>query len=239
MDTFLSAEFNEKATFLLQGYAGTGKTSIISALVKALPKLNFRSLMLAPTGRAAKVMMAYAGKSGYTIHKIIYKPKGEMGSIGMGFDLLKNYYKQTIFIVDEASMLTDEGGMGGSLLMDLIGFVFQEASNRLILIGDTAQLPPVGSKNSPALDKDYLIRHYKLNVLAAELTEVMRQELDSGILYNATKLRNEVLKEKPVISFLSKKFKDFFKMQGDKLEEGLRYAYDKFGVENTIIITRS
>ena len=239
MDLFLNPGFNQKATFLLRGYAGTGKTSVISALVKSLPKLNFRSLMLAPTGRAAKVMMAYAGKGGYTIHKIIYRPKGEIGSIGSGFDLLKNYYKDTIFIVDEASMLADDGGAGGNLLMDLISFVFQEGSNRLVLIGDTAQLPPVGSKNSPALEKNYLVSHYQLDVLEAELTEVMRQELDSGILYNATRLRNEVVKEKPVISFLSKKFRDFYKMNGEKLEEGLRYAYDKFGVENTIIITRS
>jgi exodeoxyribonuclease-5 len=239
MDLFLSVGFNQKATFLLRGYAGTGKTSIISALVNALPKLNFRSLMLAPTGRAAKVMMAYAGKGGFTIHKIIYKPKGEIGSIGAGFDLVKNYYKNTIFIVDEASMLADDGGMGGNLLMDLIRFVFQEESNRLILIGDNAQLPPVGSPNSPALDRNYLVRNYQLDVLEAELTEVMRQETDSGILYNATRLRNELLKEKPIISFLSKRFRDFFKMTGERLEEGLRYAYDKFGVENTIVITRS
>lgn len=239
MDLFLSKGFNQKATFLLRGYAGTGKTSLISALVKSLPALNFRSLMLAPTGRAAKVMMAYAGRGGFTIHKIIYKPKGELGSLGSGFDLVKNYYKNTIFIVDEASMLADDGGMGGNLLTDLIGYVFQEESNRLIMIGDRAQLPPVGSQNSPALDRNYLVRHFRLDVLEAELTEVMRQELDSGILFNATRLRNEVLKEKPVISFVSKRFTDFYKMTGEKLEEGLRYAYGKFGIENTIVVTRS
>src|SRR5690606_18527923 len=128
---------DQKPTFLLKGYAGTGKTSVISALVKTLPMLNYRSLMLAHTGWAAKVMMAYAGRSGYTIHKIIYKPKGDMPSVGMVFDLVKNYYKNTIFIVDEASMLADDGGMGGNLLMDLIRFVFQHDSNRLVLIGDT------------------------------------------------------------------------------------------------------
>ncbi|HLT07687.1 MAG TPA: AAA family ATPase [Cyclobacteriaceae bacterium] len=239
MDLFLSPHFDQKPTFLLKGYAGTGKTSVISALVKTLPMLNYRSLMLAPTGRAAKVMMAYAGRSGYTIHKIIYKPKGDMPSVGMVFDLVKNYYKNTIFIVDEASMLADDGGMGGNLLMDLIRFVFQHDSNRLVLIGDTAQLPPVGSPNSPALQIDYLIRHYKLDVLEAELTEVMRQQLDSGILYNATRLRNEVIKEQPAISFVSNRFKDFFRMTSERLEDGLRYAYDKFGRENTIIITRS
>lgn len=239
MDAFLAAEFNQKSTFLLKGYAGTGKTSVISALVKILPQLHYRSLLLAPTGRAAKVMMAYTGKGGYTIHKIIYKPKGDITSVGLGFDLVKNYYKQTIFIVDEASMLADDGGMGGNILMDLIRYVFEDDSNRLVLVGDTAQLPPVGSNNSPALDKNYLVHHYKLDVLEAELTEVMRQQLDSGILYNATRLRKEVVKEKPIISFISKKFNDFYKMTGEKLEEGLRYAYEKFGIENTIIITRS
>src|SRR5690606_23470107 len=102
-------------TFLLKGYAGTGKTSVISALVKSLHLFDFRSLMMAPTGRAAKVMTAYTGRSGYTIHKIIYKPKGEIGSTSLGFELLKNYYKQTIFVIDEASMLSDDGGMSGNL----------------------------------------------------------------------------------------------------------------------------
>lgn len=239
MDEFLSQDFSKKATFLLRGYAGTGKTSVISALVRTLPRLGFKSLMLAPTGRAAKVMMAYAGKGGFTIHKMIYKPKGELGSVGLVFDLVKNYHKDTIFIVDEASMLADDGGRGGNLLSDLVRFVFQEESNRLVLIGDTAQLPPVGSSRSPALDKDYLMRYFRLHVLEAELTEVMRQELDSGILFNATRLRNEVLKEKPAVTFFTKRFKDFYKMSSERLEEGLRYAYDKFGIENTIIITRS
>jgi len=238
MDEFLGEGMGEKPTFVLRGYAGTGKTSVISALVQALPMLNYRSLMLAPTGRAAKVMSAYSGRNGYTIHKIIYTPQGEEGSFS-GFSPQKNYYQQTIFIVDEASMLSDEGGMGQSLLLDLILYVFQHPSNRLMLIGDGAQLPPVGNLNSPALDKNYLVRHYGLSVLETELTEVMRQQLDSGILYNATKLRQEVVKEHPQISFQVKPFKDFFKMTGERLEDGLRYAYQKFGVENTIIITRS
>jgi len=238
MNQFLSDEVGEKPTFILRGYAGTGKTSVISALVQALPGLKFRSLMLAPTGRAAKVMSSYAGKAGFTIHKIIYRPKGEIGS-SSGFDLQKNYYQNTIFIIDEASMLSDDGGAGGNILLDLVRFVFQHDTNRLMLIGDTAQLPPVGSVSSPALDRDYLSRHYGLQVFQAELTEVMRQQLNSGILFNATKLREEVVKEKPVISFQVKPFKDFFRMTGERLEEGLRYAYDKYGTENTIIITRS
>ncbi|GAB3660949.1 ATP-binding domain-containing protein [Echinicola sediminis] len=239
MDTFFDPEFDRKPTFILRGYAGTGKTSVIAAVVRSLPALNFKSLLLAPTGRAAKVMSAYSGRMGFTIHKIIYRPKNDEGGMGSGFDLQRNYYKNTVFIVDEASMLSDDALGGSNLLRDLILYVFQHPSNRLILIGDTAQLPPVGSKNSPALDGGYLSHHYGLDVLEAELTEVMRQQLDSGILYNATRLRSEVVKEQPVISFSAKGFPDFYKMTGERLEEGLRYAYDKFGVENTIIITRS
>ncbi|MFD2033937.1 ATP-dependent RecD-like DNA helicase [Belliella marina] len=237
MDGFLNQENREGLTFILRGYAGTGKTSVISALVKSLPRLNMKSLLLAPTGRAAKVMSNYSGKSGFTIHKIIYRPKGNSPELSMGFDLMKNYYKNTVFIVDEASMLADDGA--GSLLRDLVRYVFQESTNRLLLVGDTAQLPPVGSTQSPALDKSYMIRNFRLAVEDTELREVMRQQLNSGILYNATLLRGEVLKEKPVIGFSTKGFKDFFKMTGERLEDGLRYAYGKYDVENTIIITRS
>ncbi len=237
MDDFFLVENQENTVFVLKGYAGTGKTSLISALVKVLPRMQMKSLLLAPTGRAAKVMGNYSGKSGFTIHKIIYRPKEAVPESGLGFELMKNYYKNTLFIVDEASMLADDGA--GSLLRDLIHFVYQESSNRLIMVGDTAQLPPVGSQQSPALDKDYLIRNFRLKADGIELTEVMRQQLDSGILYNATLLRQEVLKEKPIIGFYTKGFKDFFKMTGERLEDGLRYAYDKYGIENTIIITRS
>ncbi|MDN3669899.1 AAA family ATPase [Echinicola jeungdonensis] len=239
MDRFLDPGFDHKPTFILRGYAGTGKTSVISALVRSLPKLRYKAMMLAPTGRAAKVMTAYTGRLGFTIHKIIYRPKGDKGGLVTGFDPQKNYYQNTIFVVDEASMLADDAMGGQNLLVDLINFVFQHPSNRLMLIGDTAQLPPVGTLNSPGLDKNYLIHHYRLEVVEAELTEVMRQQLDSGILFNATRLRQEVNKEKPVISFRTKGFNDFFKMTSERLEEGLRYAYDKYGVENTIVITRS
>ncbi len=239
MDQFLDADFNHKPTYILRGYAGTGKTSVISALVRSLPKLHYKAMMVAPTGRAAKVMTAYTGRLAFTIHKIIYRPKGDKGSPITGFEPQKNYYQNTIFVVDEASMLADDTVGGQNLLVDLIQFVFQHPSNRLMLIGDTAQLPPVGSLKSPGLDKNYLIHHYRLEVLEAELTEVMRQQLDSGILFNATRLRQEVNKEKPVISFQSKSFKDFFRMTSERLEEGLRYAYDKYGVENTIVITKS
>ncbi|MBN7815857.1 ATP-dependent DNA helicase [Algoriphagus pacificus] len=239
MDNFLLMESESKPTFVLRGYAGTGKTSVISALVKTLPRLNMRSLLLAPTGRAAKVMGNYSKRAAYTIHKIIYKPKGEDGSLGMGFILQKNYYKDTVFIVDESSMLADDGGMSGTLLGDLVRFTFQGSGNRLILVGDTAQLPPVGSDYSPALESGYLLRHFRLKASQIELTEVMRQRLESGILFNATNLRDQLKKEPPVIQITTNTFKDTFKMTGERLEDGLRYAYDKFGTENTTIVTRS
>ncbi len=239
MDDFLSMDAASKPTFVLRGYAGTGKTSVISALVKSLPRLNMKALLLAPTGRAAKVMGNYSKRAAFTIHKIIYKPKGDDGSLGMGFILQKNYYKDTVFIVDESSMLADDGGMSGNLLGDLIRFTFQGSGNRLILVGDTAQLPPVGSEYSPALESSYLQRYFRLDAAQIELTEVMRQKLESGILYNATNLRDQLKAELPKIQITTNLFKDTFKMTGERLEDGLRYAYDKFGTENTTIVTRS
>lgn len=239
MDAFLASESQERSAFILRGYAGTGKTSVLSALVKALNQLNFRSLMLAPTGRAAKVMSGYANRTGFTIHKIIYRPREGNEAGSQGFDLQKNYYQKTVFIVDEASMLADESSSGSRILKDLITYVYEHPTNRLLLIGDSAQLPPVGSERSPGLDKNYLSSTYGLTVEEVEFTEVMRQQLDSGILFNATRLREELTKKSPLIGFYTKRFRDFFKMNGDRLEDGLRYAYDKFGVDNTIIITRS
>lgn len=239
MDEFLKSEASEKPTFVLRGYAGTGKTSLISALVKVLPRMNMRSLLLAPTGRAAKVMSNYSGRGAYTVHKIIYKPKGDPGSLGGGFILQKNYYKDTLFIVDESSMLSDDGGMSGNLLWDLIQFVFSGSDNRLLLVGDTAQLPPVGSEYSPALDSGYLLRHFRLQAGQTELTEVMRQRLESGILFNATHLRQELAGDQFQIQIYTAGFRDIFKMTSERLEDGLRYAYDKFGTENTTIVTRS
>ncbi len=239
MDKFLLLDSEQKPTFVLRGYAGTGKTTVISSLVKSLPKINMRSLLLAPTGRAAKVMSNYSDRAAYTIHKIIYKPKSDDGSLGGGFILQKNYYKETVFIVDESSMLADDGGMSGNLLGDLISFVFHGSGNRLLLVGDTAQLPPVGSEFSPALESGYLLRHFRLDADQIELTEVMRQKLESGILYNATNLREQLKAEVPQVRINTSMFGDIFKMTGEKLEDGLRYAYGKFGTENTTIVTRS
>ncbi|KAI9549551.1 helicase RecD/TraA [Daphnia sinensis] len=230
MDKFLVLDSELKPTFVLRGYAGTGKTTVISAVVKSLSAFNMKPLLLAPTGRAAKVMSNYSNKAAYTIHKIIYRPKSDDGTLGGGFVLQKNYFKNTVFIVDESSMLADDGGMSGNLLGDLISFVFNGTDNRLILVGDTAQLPPVGSEFSPALESGYLLRHFRLEADQIELTEVMAPE---------NRIREQLKQEAPQIKINTSIFRDIFKMTGEKLEDGLRYAYDKFWTENTTIVTRS
>ena len=226
--------------FLLKGYAGTGKTTIISTLIKVIKNYGYKSVLLAPTGRAAKVMSSYADKIALTIHKKIYKQTSDAYSGSLTFQRQKNYHDNTLFIVDEASMITDEAEFGNrSLLADLIDFVFENPGNKLMLVGDVAQLPPVGQELSPALDRDYLEKKFYMSVFQEELKEVMRQDEQSGILFNATELRNQLAEKEPAIKITTKAFRDMFRMTGEKLEEGLRYAYDKFGQENTIILTRS
>lgn len=225
---------------LLKGFAGTGKTSVISALVKILPFFNYKSMLLAPTGRAAKVMSLYAQKSAFTIHKVIYSQVAAPGSEILKFKRQKNYSKKTIFVIDEASMLTDEADFGRTgLLTDLFRYVFEDPSNQLILVGDSAQLPPVGKTDSPALLKEYLSSTYRKEVIGIELKEVVRQESQSGILDNATYLRSLLDKKQLNIRFNTGPYKDIYRMTSEKLEDGLRYAYDKYGIENTTIICRS
>ncbi|TDE17445.1 ATP-dependent DNA helicase [Dyadobacter psychrotolerans] len=226
--------------FLLKGYAGTGKTTIISTLIKVIKNYGYKSVLLAPTGRAAKVMSNYSDKIALTIHKKIYKQTSDAYSGSLSFQRQKNYHDNTLFIVDEASMITDEAEFGNrSLLADLIDFVFENPGNKLMLVGDVAQLPPVGQELSPALDREYLEKKFYMSVFQEELKEVMRQDEQSGILFNATELRNQLAEKEPAIKITTKAFRDMFRMTGEKLEEGLRYAYDKFGQENTIILTRS
>ncbi len=239
MDSFL-LENKPKQVLLIKGYAGTGKTSVIGALVKMLPGLKMKYVLLAPTGRAAKVITAYSGKMALTIHKKIYKSNVNGDTGKAEFKRQKNYTKDTIFIVDEASMLSDDSSFGSSgLLSDLMSYVFAENGNRLVLIGDNAQLPPVGQTESPALDLGLLTQRYGCSVDAIELTEVMRQESDSGILDNATSLRQALVKNEFKVGFETAKYPDIYKMTGEKLEEGLRYAYDKYGEHNTTVILRS
>ena len=231
--------------FLLRGYAGTGKTTVISTIIKVLPKFGLKSVLLAPTGRAAKVMGNYSNKKALTIHKKIYRQVANQFTGNLEFQRQNNYATDTVFIIDEASMISDDADFGTSgLLTDLMEFVFTNPEqdyngNKIIFVGDTAQLPPVGKLDSPALQKKYLEGQFHIGVLEQELTEVMRQDALSGILFNATNLRDLLKSESNKISFTTKGFRDFFKMTGEKLEDGLNYAYRKFDRENTIILTRS
>lgn len=236
--------------FLLKGYAGTGKTTSVAALVKSLPQFKLRVVLLAPTGRAAKVISSYTHTRALTIHKKIYRKKSAVAT-EMAFQLAPNLAENTLFIVDEASMIADEWNpqSGSSFLKDLIEFVYQvspigkEKNCALLFVGDLAQLPPVGSLDSPALNEKYLTDNFGLNVTAVELREVVRQEKKSGILANATQLRKLIhtYKEgqKILPKFTTKGYKDIFSMTGIKLVEGLEYAYSKFGIENSLVVCRS
>ncbi|MBU2916235.1 AAA family ATPase [Reichenbachiella agariperforans] len=238
-DQFIASR-EEKPTFVLQGYAGTGKTTTVGALVKTLPLFNYKFVLLAPTGRAAKVISQYSKRTAFTIHKRIYKTKTDKEDLGPVFSKTKNYQSNTVFIVDEASMISAESDyQSGSLLSDLIDYVFETQNNKLILIGDTAQLPPVHQSKSLALDTSYLSEVFNLNVYGSTLTEITRQAADSGILVNATSLRNALGTKSQTLSLQTKSHTDIYRMTSEKLEDGLRYAHDKYGIENTLVICRS
>lgn len=230
---------NDRKVFLLCGYAGTGKTSLISALVRTMEQLERKTVLLAPTGRAAKVFSHHSGKSAHTIHKCIYRQKSIMDS--STFTLAENRMQNTLFIVDEASMISNDAMSGtGGLLDDLIEFVYSGPGCSMLLLGDTAQLPPVGEYLSPALTESYL-RSMFLDVTATQLTQVMRQLSESGILYNATMLRQRIDEEDtydpPQITL--KGFDDICSVHGEELIEAIESCYDKAGVDDTIILCRS
>jgi exodeoxyribonuclease-5 len=231
---------DERAVFILKGYAGTGKTNLISAITKGLPEIKWRSVLLAPTGRAAKVLSAYSQKHAFTIHKKIFRKQlGANGSIH--FSLAENLHRNTLFIVDEASMIgADSGGdqLFNSLLENLFEYVYSGDNCKLIFVGDTAQLPPVGSDESPALNQKYLKAAFHLNIDLFELTEVARQRLESGILFNATSLRRDL--DLSEVEFPRLKCgEDVINLNGEELEETLNSCVSRFGEDNTIIITRS
>lgn len=228
---------NDRKVFLLCGYAGTGKTTLISALVRTMEQLERKTILLAPTGRAAKVFSSYSGKSAHTIHKCIYRQKSIMDNTT--FTLSENRAQNTLFIVDEASMISNDGSSGG-LLDDLIEFVYSGRGCSMLLLGDSAQLPPVGELESPALTVGYLHSMF-LDVTAVELKQVMRQLNDSGILYNATMLRQRIEEEEtydpPQITL--KGFSDICNVQGEELIEAIETSYNKAGMDETIILCRS
>ncbi|RVU02775.1 DUF2075 domain-containing protein [Mucilaginibacter limnophilus] len=237
---FLTAEDGDEC-FILKGYAGTGKTTVLSALVKALREYNFKSVLLAPTGRAAKVITSYSGRKAFTIHKRIYRKKSAL-NVDESFSIADNIASNTLFIVDEASMISDEisGNNRETLLHDLVNYVYNTKNCKLMLVGDTAQLPPVGSAESPALDVKLMKAQFGLTVFTYELTDVLRQQKDSGILYNVTNVRDMIRSENlQMPRIVTKGYKDVFRMGSDKLEEGLNYAYSKYGHESTLIICRS
>lgn len=236
---------NEEQIFVLKGFAGTGKTTVISTIVNSLNDINMKAVLLAPTGRAAKVIANYSNKPAFTIHKRIYFPKKGKGG-GVSFTTQANKFKNTIFIVDEASMISDVAAdsklyENGSLLDDLIFYIYNGQNCKMILLGDTAQLPPVQMEVSPALDTDSLALHYDKTVLSIELDEVMRQEEKSGILYNATQLR-ELLKETFLtdIQFKVKGFKDIVRLtDGYDIQDAIQSAYSNYSIEDTCFIVRS
>ena len=243
MADFLFSRKTEEL-FLLKGYAGTGKTSLIGALVKTLDQLEQKCILLAPTGRAAKVFSHYAGHPAYTIHKKIYRQKSFSNEMD-NFFINDNLHQHTLFIVDEVSMIANDGLSGsmfgtGRLLDDLIQYVYSGQGCRLMFIGDTAQLPPVGEEESHALSVDAL-KSYGLEVHEAILTEVVRQLSDSGILWNATELRRYIAEEDfftlPIIKIEG--FPDVKAMPGNELIETIGECYDRVGMDETIIVCRS
>lgn len=241
LSTFLFDQDNE-GVFLLKGYAGTGKSSLAGAVVKTMNLLEQKSVLLAPTGRAAKVFASYSGHPAYTIHKKIYRQKA-FSNEPTGFMPADNLHKDTIFFVDEASMIANDGldsyvFGSGRLLDDLIHYVYSGENCRLVLMGDTAQLPPVSQTESPALNPQVL-QGYGLSVCEYTLTEVVRQAEMSGILKNATMLRT-ALNEDQVHTFPRLITGDnVFSVSGEELIDTIDTAYGRDGMEETIVVTRS
>lgn len=235
---------NPHAVMILRGSAGTGKTSLSGAIVRTLRAVRQKVMLLAPTGRAAKVFSLNSGMPAYTIHRRIYREKAFAGVDGQ-FNLNDNLYTDTLFMVDEASMIANLGLGGttfgsGCLLDDLIHFVYQGRNDRLLLIGDKAQLPPVGEEESPALSAA-MLQGYGLSVYECDLNEVVRQSQQSGILFNATRIRQMItyddITQLPKIRFSG--FSDIREMPGAELIEALGDSYHHVGLDDTIVVTRS
>lgn len=232
------------SVMILRGSAGTGKTVLASAIVRAMKKLKQKVMLLAPTGRAAKVFALHSNHPAFTIHRRIYREKVYTG-VGGQFNLNNNMYQDTLFLVDESSMISNYGMSetsfgSGRLLDDLVSFVYQGRNDKMILIGDKAQLPPIGEEESPALSP-MILEGYGLKVYCCDLNEVLRQSTNSGILYNATMIRNMITHDEvtqlPKIQFDG--FADIVMVPGDELIESLASSYSEVGIDETICITRS
>ena len=245
MFSLFMTDREEHVVMILRGAAGTGKTSLAGAIVKALVLLSQKLILLAPTGRAAKVFSLHAGHAAYTIHRRIYRQKSA-GSLS-AFTLNDNLNRDTLFVVDEASMIANQGygesAFGsGCLLDDLMQFVYNGMNCRLLLIGDKAQLPPVGEDESPALSAN-MLRGYGMKVYECDLNQVLRQSEESGILWNATRIRGVWSEERGVRILLPQiRFKGFADIQvvpGDELIESLSSSYSRVGMDETMVITRS
>ena len=241
LSAFLLSQ-KENPTYILRGYAGTGKTTLVKALVKTLPMIGMKYVLMAPTGRAAKVLSSYTGQNASTIHRRIYQAKAfPDGSIRI--TRAENKSKNTLFIVDEASMIGEQKEFGGSsLLDDLLSYVFSGENCRLLLIGDTAQLPPVESSESPALNCDYLKSEFPVTAATYELTEVKRQALESGILYNATDIRqllSQKLYEYHLPIFHLQGFDDIQKIEPEAFEEMLHNAFANTSDNEAVIVCKS
>lgn len=233
----------EDTLFLLRGYAGTGKSSLLGALVKTMTEFKQKTVLLAPTGRAAKVFSGYSNHPAFTIHKKIYRQQKFAEDYGH-FGLMDNMHKDTLFIVDEASMISNDGLDSffgtGHLLDDLIHYVYSGENCRLLLIGDSAQLPPVMQEDSPALKVD-ILEGYGLDIIETMLQQIVRQAESSGILFNATNIRN-ILKAGKTEAFPKLKldgFADVYNITGEELIDEITAAYDRDGIENTMIVSRS
>ena len=230
---------------IVNGYAGTGKTSLISSYVKTLKSLNVNTVLLAPTGRAAKVFNSFAHKKAFTIHKQIYQRSVGKGG-GINWNRTRNKNKNTTFIIDEASMISGNisinksGFSSNTLLEDILDYVFEQKGNRLILIGDLAQLPPVGEKSSRALDPEYVATLANSPIARITLKEVVRQELNSGILHNATLIRYLVDNDQPAFpKLVSSDYTDVEFITGYELQDLLEETYDQFGIDKMVFITWS
>lgn len=232
---------NEREIMVIKGYAGTGKTNMVAALSKTLPSFKWKSVLLAPTGRAAKVLSNYSKKPAQTIHKKIFT-KIPTHDGGVAFSLAENKHTNTIFVVDEASMIgldnPSSDSVYHSLLESLLEYVFSGTNCKIILVGDTAQLPPIGSNESPALNIDYLKASYDLLIKHIELKQVARQEDASGILKNATHLRDCITNFKDEFPKISL-HKDVVRLTGEDLEDALNTAYSNYGFNDVLLVTRS